>query len=139
MSDQDFTLERQILKLGHQLIAWRSVDLKKHQLTSNQSETLFYFRAHPDADIVDLKNYLKISHQAACRMIERLKSKSLLQTGISSADKRVKQVYLTEKGRQLCHELQINGSQAGRTILNRLNDQQKQELADLLNKISDQS
>lgn len=138
MQDQDFTLERQILKLGHQLITRRSVDLKRHQLTASQSETLLYVDAHPKADIADLKAYLKISHQAARKLIERMKAKALLDTCTASEDRRAKHIFLTEHGRQLCRELKANGSQVGRTIFNQLSSTQKRELAALLDKISDQ-
>ena len=41
--DQDFIIERKIIKIGSHMLNTRSEDLKKFNLTSNQSESLLFF------------------------------------------------------------------------------------------------
>lgn len=138
MADLDFILQRKILKLGNKLVNTRNVDLKTHDLTPNQSETLLYFDAHPGEVIVNLKDYLEISHQAARNIIERMKLKSLLYVTVSAADARARQVYLTAKGQTICDQLKVNGTSVGHTILSQLSVSERQQLAHLLDKITDQ-
>ena len=61
MVDKEFLIERNILKIGNQLLNGRREDLKEFDITSNQSETLLFFDRHPD---------LKIHH-----LVERMKKK----------------------------------------------------------------
>lgn len=138
MTDLDFILQRKILKLGNKLVNTRNVDLKTHDLTPNQSETLLYFDAHPGEVIVNLKDYLEISHQAARNMVARMKLKSLLYVTVSATDARARQVYLTAKGQTICAQLKANGTSVGHTILSQLSASERQQLAHLLDKITDQ-
>ena len=134
--DIDFLIERTILRIGNCLLNKRSEDLKEHDLTANQSETLLYFDAHPGNLAHDLKDYLKISHQAARDIVARMRQKGLLTMRVSDQDGRAREVFLTEKGRDICRILKKKGSSVGSNILQTLDDGEKQELWRLLEKIS---
>lgn len=135
MNDINFVIERNILKIGNQILNIRNDDLKSYSLTSNQSETLLYFDARPGALIIDLKDYLKVSHQAARNLIERMKEKDLLYVEVSDEDARAKKVFLTEKGIFICRKLKEKGSNLGKTILSSLDNGEKEALLFLLEKI----
>lgn len=135
MPDKDFLIERNILKIGNTLLNKRSDDLKEFDITSNQSETLLFFDKNEGAPISNLKEHLKISHQAARNIIERMKEKDLLYVTVSDSDARVRKVYLTENGKKICEELKLKGSNVGGNILRYLNNDEKQELLVLLEKI----
>mgnify|MGYP001851181249 CR=1 FL=1 len=135
MTDRDFLIERNILKIGNQLLNIRSEDLKEFDLTSTQSETLLFFDKHSGAMIYDLKDHMKISHQAARNIVERMKEKDLLYVEISDTDARAKKVYLSEKGKKICGKLKKRGTDVGSSLLRALQEEEKQELARLLEKI----
>ena len=113
----------------------RSEDLKKLDLTSNQSETLLFFAQNEGALVLDLKEHLKISHQAARNIVERMKEKDLLYVTVSPEDKRARQVFLTEKGRQVHRKQKEGGTNLGRDVLSHLTAQEKEQLSDILDKI----
>ena len=134
--DLDFSIERTILKIGNHLLHVRSDDLKAYDLTPNQSDTLLFFEKHIGARVLDLKAYLKISHQAARNIVERMKEKDLLYVTVSDADARAREVHLTEKGQKICRELKKKGGAVGNNLLCALTLKEKESLFDLLEKIS---
>ena len=133
MRDLDFLIQRSILKTGNRLLNIRSDNLKAFDLTPNQSETLLFFDRHPGAIILDLKDYLQISHQAARNLVERMKEKDLLQAVVSDTDGRAKQIYLSSNT-AICNQLKQQGWPRGKRIL-RLSETRKGELLHLLEKI----
>lgn len=135
MNDKDFQIERNILKIGNQIINQRTDDLKSYNLTSNQSETLLFFDQNRGAILLDLKEYLKISHQAARNIVERMKDKGLLYVAVSDTDGRARKVYLTEKGREICLKLKSRASYIGSNLLAGFTDQEKDQLAGFLDRI----
>lgn len=137
MDDIEFLIERKILKIGNMLANMRSEDLKKYGLTPIQSETLLFYAANPGVSILDLKEYLDISHQAARNLVERLKMKQFLYTEISSEDGRFRKVYVTEQGNWICGELTLRGSHVGQNLLQGISKKDKEELLHLLLEISD--
>lgn len=137
MQDENFIIERKILHIGNHLVTTRSEDLKRFGLTPSQSETLLFFDAHPGALIADLKTHLRISHQAARNLVERMKAKGLLEGTVSPADGRARQVRLTDQGRATCDRLKATGASVGRALLEGLTPQEKQTLDHLLDKISE--
>ena len=135
MQNRDFLIERNILKIGNTLLNVRSDDLKDFDITPNQSETLLFFDKNEGAPIFNLKEHLKISHQAARNIIERMKEKELLYVTVSESDARERKVYLTEKGKNVCEKLKEKGSNVGGSILRYLSESEKSELEVLLEKI----
>ena len=132
MKDKNFIIERQILRIGNKISNGRDKDL-----TANQSEALLYFDNCPGRSIIDLKEHLRITHQAARNIVERMKRKELLYVVISEEDGRFKQVYLTEKGRTTCDDLKHLGTNVGCQLLKGLSEEEKDQLLSLLLKIND--
>ena len=135
MDEIDFIIERSILKIGNRLANRRNDDLKKFDLTSFQSEALLFFDSHEKSRILDLKNHLKISHQAARNLVERLRQKGLISIQVSSSDGRAKNVFLTEKGKDICTKLKKQGGFVGKELLADFADSDKEKLLDYLNMI----
>ena len=135
MDNINFLIERKIIKLGNLLISTRNKDLEDFGLTSNQSETLLFFSGHDGAMITDLKEHLKVSHQAAQKIVDRMREKHLLHIVPSKKDARAKNVYLTDDGRKLCTALKASGADVGQTLLSNLSEDEKSLLFSLLNKI----
>lgn len=137
MKDRGFEITRGILKLGNRLNYIRDNDLEKRNLTPVQSETMLFFSANEGATISDLKDHLKISHQAARNILERLKTKKYLYTVVSEKDKRANSVYLTEEGRTLINSLKGTGSKVGEVLLAGFSEEEKNMFLYLINKASD--
>ena len=137
MDDLEFIIERKILKIGNALLNTRSEDLKKYDLTPVQSETLLFYASAPGASILDLKEHLDISHQAARNLIERLKLKKLIYAETSAEDARCKKIYLTESGKRIYSELTLMGHHVGQNLLYGLSEAERKELLRLLLKINE--
>lgn len=137
LTDEDFIIERCILRIGNKINNGRDKDLAKIDLTPNQSETLLFFGTNKGNTIIDLKNHLRITHQAARNTVERMKKKNLLYVVISKEDARFKHIYLTEKGKKLFYTLKAMGTTVGQQLLQGLSPEEKNILHSLLIKIDD--
>lgn len=135
MDEIDFIIERSILKIGNRLASRRNDDLKEFDLTSFQSEALLFFDSHEKSRILDLKEHLRISHQAARNLVERLRQKELISIQVSISDGRAKNVFLTEKGKNVCSSLKTQGGFVGKELLAGFSDADKEKLLDYLNMI----
>lgn len=135
MTDKDFIIERCILRIGNKINNGRNKDLAQIDLTPNQSETLLFFGTNKGKTIIDLKNHLRITHQAARNTVERMKKKELLYVMISKEDARFKHIYLTEKGKELFDKLKEMGTTVGQQLLQGLSAEEKDVLYSLLVKI----
>ncbi|WP_281165211.1 MarR family winged helix-turn-helix transcriptional regulator [Liquorilactobacillus sicerae] len=128
----DFCLQRQLIKLGNQLSNRRQADLLAHDLTASQSEILLYFADHPGHLVSHLKNHLRVSHQAAQKLVMKLRQRQLLMIKVDPTDARQHQIYLTKAGKLLVQELKQHGTFAGQELLAALTEQQKDQLAHLI-------
>lgn len=132
MEELDFFTERTILKIGNMLNQARGLDLKNKDITVTQSETLLYYCAHPGGNIQDLCEHLQISHQAARKLVEKLKEKNYLEAKPSKSDARSSCIVLTESGVALCDVLHQNGETAGKKLLFGFTYQEKTMLYSIL-------
>ena len=137
MNNESFIIGKKLLKIGNHLVNRRSNDLKKYNLTGNQSETLLYFDDNSGATIAELKKHLQVTHQAAQKNVERLKAKELLAISISKADGREKQIVLTPKGQEICDFFKKSGNTLEDNLLKELTYEESQQLSALLDKLSE--
>ncbi len=135
MNEIDFRLERLILKIGNTINNIRHEDLENNNLTSAQSETILFYSYNSGKSIKDLALHLKISHQAARKLVDKLKSKNILETLMSTEDKRYSNVYLTEFGAELCGLLKQKGTLTGENMLKGFSESDKAQLYNFLEKI----
>ena len=136
MKEIEFEIVRMILKLGNQLNNMRDIDLEQKNLTTVQSETMLFFGANEGATVTNLKDHLRISHQAARNIVERLKNKKYLYTAASEEDRRSNAVFLTEEGKKLFFSLRGTGNVVGNTLLAGFSAQEKALLLRLIDKAS---
>lgn len=134
MDNIDFKIERLLLKSGSALNNSRLNDLKRYDLTPSQSEAILFF-ADNNRNIKDLAEYLKITHQAARKLVQKLKDKGILATEMSKEDKRSVVVNLTDDGLKLCAKLKENGASVGGLLLSGLSEMEKKHLLETLLKI----
>lgn len=135
MEPIDFKIERLILKTGNTISNIRCDDLKAKDLSSAQSETILFYARHGGSSIKELAIHLSISHQAARKLVDKLKAKGYLESSISKEDRRFTNIYLTENGRLLYENLTRRGSSIGETMLNHFSDKEKEQLLSYLQSI----
>lgn len=135
MDTIDFQIERLILKNGNMMNSVRDGDLRDNNLTPAQSETILFYFDRGGTSIKDLAEHLKITHQAARKLVEKLKSKGILDVRLSSEDKRRAVIYLSDSGQELCGTLKKSGSYAGERILKDFSPEEKKQLLNYLKRI----
>lgn len=129
----EFILQRQLIQLGNRLSNRRQHDLAAQQLTPNQSAVLLYFAKYPGKRIQDLKDFLCVTHQAAQKLVMKLRERNLIESQISNIDGRDHLLFLTAAGRKQVEQLHAHGLVAGQEFLAPLNETQKEQLAELVN------
>ena len=117
MSEMEQKLARQILHLARMIISNRNKEIQDLGLTAAQADSLKFFADHEGKSVSDLKIHLGVSHQTAHGIVERLVDKEVLRLETASQDARVKEVFLTEKGRVLATQLMQNGTKVVQTLL----------------------
>ena len=88
-----------------------------------------------DSQINGLRDHLNVSHQAACGLVDRMKTKGLLDVEVSGEDARAKTVSLSEIGHKVCDDLKMRGSSAGHAAFDCLTSDEIDGLAETLDKI----
>ncbi|MCW8519354.1 MarR family transcriptional regulator [Streptococcus macedonicus] len=135
MTAIDFTIERLVLKAGNVLKNIRIGDLEKSRLTPAQSETILFYADNGGKSIKDLAIHLKVSHQAARKLVDKLKDKTILESVISKKDRRSTSIFLTSYGQEICTTLKQRGTTVGETILSDYSDDEKKLLLEFLRRI----
>lgn len=135
MSTLDFQIERLILKSGNTLNNIRIEDLKNHNLTPAQSETILFYADNAGKSIKELSEHLKITHQAAKKLIDKLKEKNILKSITSKDDKRYVSIYLTDLGHEVYNELKKKGTTTGEILLKNFSIDEKKILFEFFQRI----
>ncbi len=130
--DKYFELHKEIRKVGGKLFRERDMNLRRLNLTSNQSTTMLYLEVNPGCQIASLRDCLEISHQAARTMVERLKSKGLLDMVVFNSDGRAKNTNLTDEGKRMCAEIRRMGVDTASHSLSSLAPEERSQLLVLL-------
>ena len=128
MNEKEFMIARRILKLGSLLMNLRNSDVMKYGLTSSQSETLLFISSRETTNIRDLKEHFQVTHQAACRIVSRMKNNGLLDMEVSEEDRRERVLKLTPEAEEICRVLKRSGGGYGQLLLNGFSDERQDEL-----------
>ncbi len=126
---------RQFQRVGRLMMQGRDRDLEDLGLTSIQADALLFFDRYPHSQINGLRDHLNVSHQAACGLVDRMKTKGLLDVEVSGEDARAKTVSLSEIGHKVCDDLKMRGSSAGHAAFDCLTSDEIDRLAETLDKI----
>ena len=80
----------------------------------------------------DLANLLDLGKAALGGLVDRLESSGFIERRPDDADRRVKRVYLSEKGSHVVKEMRLRSHEMSERILADLDQEQRQALADML-------
>lgn len=126
---------RQFQRVGRLMMQGKDRDLEDLGLTSIQADALLFFDRYPNSQINGLRDHLDVSHQAACGLVDRMRTKGLLDVEVSGEDARARTVSLSKVGRRVCDDLKRRGSSAGHAAFDCLTAEEIERLSETLDKI----
>lgn len=108
--------------------------LKPFDLTLSQARILFYLHDHQDATTSqkDLEEFFEVSHPTIIGILNRLEGKGFIRSEHCSKDKRVKSIFLTDKGGKVFCSMDHFRKNNEENMLQDLTDNQIKELKSLL-------
>ena len=132
MQEREYRTARLILRLSNQIIRNRDNHVKELGLTTEQADSLQFFLSRERSVIMDLKNYLGVSHQTARGIVQRMEGKGLIRLQKSETDGRFQCIQVTEKGKSLGRQLRINGIRTENKLLKNMEPEEQEEFYHLL-------
>lgn len=132
MSYREQFAARTILSVANKITAQRNRQVQKLGLTAEQADALTYFHNHPGASINGLKDELRIRHQTASGIVNRLKEKKLIHLNQSKEDKRARRITLSQAGEAAFERLRESGAGTGDGLLSGMNEEEQREFMRLL-------
>lgn len=110
---------------------------KKYKLTSSQMDILI-FLLHNENKIVnqrDIENFLSLSNPTIAGTLLRLEKKGFIIRKISSKDKRYKEIYLTDKSRELKGIIFKYIIDNDNKMFSNMSEEEKENLKNIITKI----
>lgn len=110
---------------------------KKYKLTSSQMDILI-FLLHNENKIVnqrDIENFLSLSNPTIAGTLLRLEKKVFIIRKISSKDKRYKEIYLTDKSRELKDIIFKYIRDNDNKMFSNMSEEEKENLKNIITKI----
>ena len=110
---------------------------KKYKLTSSQMDILI-FLLHNENKIVNqrnIENFLSLSNPTIAGTLLRLEKKGFIIRKISSKDKRYKEIYLTDKSRELKDIIFKYISDNDNKMFSNMSEEEKENLKNIITKI----
>lgn len=108
--------------------------LKPFDLTLSQARILFYLHDHKDAATSqkDLEVFFEVTHPTIIGIINRLEKKDFIRCITNSKDKRVKNIFLTDKGVNVFCSMDHFRKKTEQKMMQDLTSDQIRELQSLL-------
>lgn len=110
---------------------------KKYKLTSSQMDILI-FLLHNENKIInqrDIENFLSLSNPTIAGTLLRLEKKGFIIRKISSKDKRYKEIYLTDKSRELKDIIFKYIRDNDNKMFSNMSEEEKENLKNIITKI----
>lgn len=110
---------------------------KKYKLTSSQMDILI-FLLHNEDKIVNqrnIENFLSLSNPTIAGTLLRLEKKGFIIRKISSKDKRYKEIYLTDKSRELKDIIFKYIRDNDNKMFSNMSEEEKENLKNIITKI----
>ena len=109
-------------------------NLLKWDLTNSQLHALLTLRRSPGQTLTlkELESAFHMAQSTIAGLVMRLEKKGLVESLADSADRRVKRVHLTEKGREVCHTCRDHFTETERLLTSHLTEAEQAELYRLL-------
>lgn len=128
-----------LVKQIHDALEKRSNnELRGHDLTLSQLTVLLMLSDQPDgtASLKALEKSLRVAQSTTAGIVARLEQKGFVVSLGDAADRRVKRVRITEKGRRCNQDARENMANTEETLLAGLRDAERETLLDLLERVN---
>ena len=126
---------RKLRLAGRDIRMRRDRNASELGLTSTQADALEYVVSNSGCKIVDLGIGMSVSHQAACKIIDRLVESGLIKVEQSTQDARAKVLTPTSKGEGTYSDFIRMGVEVNSDLFSNLEEDEVHELRILLDKL----
>ncbi|BAN48594.1 putative MarR family transcriptional regulator [Metapseudomonas resinovorans NBRC 106553] len=109
--------------------------MKPLGVTRSQWWVLACVSRHDGMTQSDVANMLEIGKAALGSLIDRLEESELVVRGSDAVDRRVKRIYLSDKGKQLIRTMTAESNEMSERILEGLSQTERQQFVDLLSRV----
>jgi len=108
--------------------------LKQFDLTLSQARILFYLHDHKETTTSqkDLEEFFEVTHPTIIGILNRLERKEFIRSEMNSKDKRVKNIFLADKGGKVFCSMEHFKKSTEQKMLQNLTSDQTEELQSLL-------
>lgn len=126
-----------IKKINNKLEAGRNRDLKDLKLTGAQLDVLIFLSDQSEKTTFqkDIGEFLAIKHTSTIDILKKLEEKQLIYRETNQDNARCRNVYLTEKGKQLTTMLSSKKTEIEAILLEGFSETEHQQLWEQLMKI----
>lgn len=132
MSYREHTAARSIISIANRITARRNQQVRELGLTSEQADALTYFHGHPGESINGLKDELRIRHQTASGIVNRLRAKKLIVLTQSKEDRRARKIRLTAAGEKIFEQIRDAGGETGDGLFAGMSEDEQREFMRML-------
>ena len=110
---------------------------KKYKLTSSQMDILIFLFQNEEKKINqrDIENYLRLTNPTIAGTLLRLEKKGFIIRKISYKDKRYKEIYLTDKSRELKDIIFKYIRDNDNKMFSNMSEEEKENLKNIITKI----
>ena len=128
---------RLIKQIGHKLDSRMNERLKEYDVTNSQFGVLIFLYKNRESDISQkcICDFFNIKHTSLIDILKRLQQKGLVEKKQNESDSRQNTVFLSEKGFELCVQMEKGKQNAEELILSDFSEEEKILLEKLLMKV----
>lgn len=111
--------------------------LMRHGITFAQLHMLMALDRAEDGTqkLKELEKYFCVAQSTAAGLAVRLEKKGLVQSFADAGDRRVKQLRITDAGREICRDTRANMEETRRRFLSGLDPEEQEQFTRLLQKV----
>lgn len=127
---------RPIGVIARALDAIANVEFKRFDLSKGQYLYLVRIYEHPGIIQERLAEMIKVDRTTAARAIQKLEKSGLIEKRPDDNNKKIRRLFVSERGRQLAPVIERENHYSNKMALTGLSTQQADQLAELLEKVS---
>lgn len=121
------------LNVSHRVVVQKYLD--QYGLYIGQPRFLFVLEEQEGISQAILSSILKVTKETVSVTLKRLEQSGYIRREVSQSDKRIKLLYLTEKGKELMPELRKNFNDINERMFSQLDKNEKEILESLYEKM----
>jgi DNA-binding MarR family transcriptional regulator len=131
---EEMTIAMMLKKVNDELYKKANAELQKNNLTFSQMHVLIYLSRSEknDVPLKELEKKFQVAQATMAGIVQRLEAKKFIASRTDPADKRVKLVHLTAKGRRYMNENRLEMEQNDASLVRNLSEADQKELMRLL-------